>query len=222
MFNWLFWLMLFVAGLEWIADWKDWRTIRYITKPGALILLLAWFTQVGQWQGPLEWFGVGLIASLVGDIALLLPPRFFLTGLGAFFLAHIAYIIGFSSQPLVLQWGGLVPVVVIGGVFTALNGQIRHGLKAQGKTSLTLPAMAYAVILSIMWLMALSTFMRPQWSFGPAMLVSLGATLFLISDSTLALNRFVRPIRYGNLVVMVTYHLAQILITIGVLQQFAK
>ncbi len=37
----------------------------------------------------------------------------------------------------------------------------------------------------------------------------LGAALFLLSDSLLAWNRFVRPIAWAPVAVMVSYHLAQ-------------
>ena len=42
-----------------------------------------------------------------------------------------------------------------------------------------------------------------------------GAAFFVVSDTVLALNRFVRPIRHGNLAVIVTYHLAQGLLVLS-------
>src|SRR5512144_421577 len=47
------------------------------TKPGTLILLIAWFTQIGDWRGGLLWFGLGLVFSLAGDVLLHLPGKFF-------------------------------------------------------------------------------------------------------------------------------------------------
>ena len=42
-----------------------------------------------------------------------------------------------------------------------------------------------------------------------------GAVLFVVSDTVLALDRFVRPIRHGTLAVHVTYHLAQGLLVLS-------
>ena len=44
-----------------------------------------------------------------------------------------------------------------------------------------------------------------------------GAALFVVSDSVLALNRFVRPIPRGDVAVHVTYHLAQGLLVLSLL-----
>jgi uncharacterized membrane protein YhhN len=48
-------------------------------------------------------------------------------------------------------------------------------------------------------------------------LVGLGASLFVLSDTVLAMGRFVESHRWTRLVVMVTYHLAQVLIVVGLL-----
>ncbi len=69
----LFWGMLLMAGADWLAAWRGWRRVRWVTKPGTLLLLIAWFSQVGGWQGNLFWFGLGLVFSLLGDIFLQLP-----------------------------------------------------------------------------------------------------------------------------------------------------
>jgi len=46
--------------------------------------------------------------------------------------------------------------------------------------------------------------------------------VFFLSDSMLAWNRFVTPISYGRLKVIITYHLGQILIALGRPMQFMK
>ena len=49
------------------------------------------------------------------------------------------------------------------------------------------------------------------------LLVGLGASLFVVSDTVLAMGRFVQERRWTSVVVMVTYHLAQALIVAGLL-----
>jgi uncharacterized membrane protein YhhN len=98
--------------------------------------------------------------------------------------------------------------------------RIRSGLRAREETAMQLPVFGYAFIISLMLLFAVSTLFRPTWETIPAVLVTLGAGLFYVSDSTLAYARFVSPVRAGDFVVMFTYHMAQILIAIGALLQY--
>jgi uncharacterized membrane protein YhhN len=46
-------------------------------------------------------------------------------------------------------------------------------------------------------------------------IAAVGAGLFLVSDTLLALNRFVRPLPHGSLAVHMTYHLAQGLLVVS-------
>jgi uncharacterized membrane protein YhhN len=68
----------------------------------------------------------------------------------------------------------------------------------------------YTVVIAFMtwaawgrWQVARST---------PAMLAGLGAVIFLASDTSLALNRFQTKRRWGQLVTLSSYYLAQLLI----------
>lgn len=65
---------------------------------------------------------------------------------------------------------------------------------------LTVPVVAYLVVISVMVISAFGTASAPA---------ILGAGLFYVSDTTLAWNRFVEARRSGPLAVMVTYHLGQ-------------
>ena len=60
------------------------------------------------------------------------------------------------------------------------------------------------------------------WNASAALLVSLGAFLFYISDIILAWNKFVSPIQHGRIYNIAAYHLGQILLIAGVVAQFGK
>jgi uncharacterized membrane protein YhhN len=77
------------------------------------------------------------------------------------------------------------------------------------------------VVVRLMVFSAVLTWLRPDWSYQAAALVSMGGLLFYVSDSVLAYNRFGSPVRYGRVIVISTYHLAQIAITAGVLTRLA-
>ena len=81
-------------------------------------------------------------------------------------------------------------------------------LAREGGPALGGAVTAYMVVIGAMVVTA--------WATGHP-LVALGATVFMVSDAVLALDRFVRARRFGSLAVMVTYHLGQVLIVLGVL-----
>ncbi len=99
--------------------------------------------------------------------------------------------------------------------------QIVAGLSVKGQRKLIGPVIAYGVVITLMLLSAMLTLFRPEWKTTPAALVSLGAMLFFFSDAILAWNKFVSPIKNGRVLNMVTYHLGQIGLIVGVVLQLA-
>ena len=79
-----------------------------------------------------------------------------------------------------------------------------------------LPVTIYMVVISLMILSALLCLTKTDWRFNAALLVSLGGGMFLLSDFLLALQHFGRPIVKGHVMVMMTYHMAQLAIIAGV------
>ncbi|MEN4042669.1 MAG: lysoplasmalogenase [Anaerolineaceae bacterium] len=213
----VFWTAAALAVSDWAATGFGWRKVRLLTKPATLLVLIAWFLQAG---GPF-WFSLGLIFSLAGDILLMLPARFFLGGLAAFLLAHVAYIIGFGLLPLPLHWGALLALIaVIGAGYFSMH-KIRKGVCSNPASQKMLaPIMGYSLVISLMLLAALLTLMRPEWPLHAALFASAGAALFFISDSVLAYSRFCGPLYAGRLIVMVTYHLAQFSIALAAVMAF--
>ena len=74
--------------------------------------------------------------------------------------------------------------------------------------TLSAPVAVYTLVIGAMAITA--------WFTGEP-LIALGATIFVASDATLSVTRFVRPWRHGHLAVMITYHVGQALIVLGVL-----
>ena len=81
------------------ADRNRMRRYAYVFKPltKVLLLLIAVFAA----RGNVSVYGLAIIAgivfSLVGDVALMLPRKQIIIGMGGFLVAHVAYIISFSS-----------------------------------------------------------------------------------------------------------------------------
>ena len=224
LFTSFFWLAVGLSAADWLTTvWEGVRPaaqrIRWLTKPAAMLAIAVWFSLSGGWRGELFWFGAGLVFSLLGDI-FLLPRGLFLAGMGAFFTAHLFYIIGFSRSPLQFSWLLLVGLLVLLPIFILFIRVLRASLKKHHQEGMILPVTLYALIICLMVLAAFSTLFRPAWGPLPARLVTVGAALFLVSDGALAVNRFVRTMRWGDPLVMVTYHVAQMFIATGALTAF--
>ena len=213
-------IALIVAILDWIAVAKKLKNLEYFAKPGVMIVLLVWLWSVSGFSGYIVWFALGLAFSLAGDVFLMLPREQFIAGLIAFLLAHIAYIIGFNDTLPPFTLISLVMAIVIGITAARVYRGIASGLVVSNNSNLQIPVLAYTIVISLMLLSALLTLTRPEWSLVSALLASAGAVLFFLSDAFLAWNKFVTPVGNGNLIVIITYHLGQILITVGAATHF--
>ncbi len=199
-----------------LAIWGEYRKSRwqvYIFKP-LTTLLIIWIAL----NGPLDpvvnynWLYkwlivVGLISCLGGDVFLMLPERFFIAGLVSFLIGHLFYIAAFVGDGgfhLALGW--LLPLVVYGlVVYWLLHA---HLGKMRG------PVIVYVLaILTMAWqgLGRWSALNTPG-----AMAAAAGALFFVISDSTLALDRFRQKFISARLIVLSTYWAAQFLIAYSV------
>ena len=209
------------AALESLALWKYWLKLEYIAKPGVMVALFLWlFTSAGL-NGALLWFGLGLIFSLAGDVLLMLSlERFFLIGLVAFLLAHLAYVIGFNIPLPEFSFWGIVFAVMVSLGGARIIRRILDALASKGQARMRTPIIIYSTVISIMLLSAMIKLMDLTWDANAALLVSGGAFLFYISDIILAWNKFVAPIQHGRIYNIAAYHLGQIMLIAGVIAQF--
>jgi len=219
--QYLLWLFFLAALGNWLSVSKQWKRLEYLTKPAAILTLLAWLWSVSGFEGYLAWFAAGLAFSLAGDIFLVLPKERFIAAWLAFLSAHICYVIGLNPTFLPINLASLLLAVVVGLVAFRLVSVILRGLKSSGDTRLQAPIILYGFVISVMLLSALLTLVRSNWFEGPALMVSAGAILFFVSDAALALNRFTAPIRQGRLIIMSTYHIGQALIITGSFLHYA-
>lgn len=216
----LLWIALGIALLDWIAVGKQWKGLEFFAKPGVMLLMLVWLWSLGGFSGQMTWFAIGLGLSLCGDIFLMLPREQFLAGLAAFLGAHVAYLIGFNPTLPPVNPVSLALAIMVGLTAARLYRAIAIGLATSGNRKLHVPVLIYSTVISLMLLSALLSLARQEWGPIPALMVSFGAMLFFLSDGILAWNKFVRPLRYGKLVTIITYHLGQVLIATGAAGHF--
>ncbi|MFN8035329.1 MAG: lysoplasmalogenase [Acidimicrobiia bacterium] len=198
------WTLLALAAVAAVVDWyavaRGAAGLEYVAKPATLLLLIGVAITLDPTHADQRaWFAVALVCSLAGDVFLMLPSDWFVAGLASFFLAHVAYVGGFSRH------GGsagsvalaTVPVVVV-AAFLAVK--YVRALRARDEARLVGPVLAYVAVIAAMVASALA------WGDTVA---ALGALLFMASDAMIGWNRFVRAFSWAPVAIIVTYHLGQ-------------
>jgi uncharacterized membrane protein YhhN len=215
----LFYCALAAAALNWLAVAKKWRYLEYITKPGTMLLLLGWVWQHSYFRGELSWFALALFFSLLGDVFLMLPRQLFIAGLVAFLCAHTAYIRGLLATPE-LNLATLLIVLIVAIPAFQVYRRVAAELERPEEKRLKIPVLIYTVVIALMVISALLTMNRFWWPIIPSLLVSAGALLFFISDTWIVWDRFVSPLRWRDLRVMISYHLGQFGLILGAVLMF--
>ena len=199
-------LVLLVILTSSVHIWAEYRGPRwhvYIFKP--LTMVFIWLIAIlGQATLPFYKYMIiaGLVFSMAGDVFLMLPSDRFVAGLVAFLVAHLFYIVAFMSDISTLIWWPLIPIVTYGIVIYIILAPYLGKLKP--------PVIIYIVVILVMAWLAWERW--SQTSQSGAFLAYVGAILFVISDTILAINRFrgaFKPARFLNLI---TYFAAQCLI----------
>jgi uncharacterized membrane protein YhhN len=200
-------LVLAVAFGNWAAVASENQGLEYVCKPAVMLLLIALALAVDPRDPAARtWFVVALVCSLAGDVFLMLPKDLFVFGLGAFLLAHGAYVAGMLADG-VQAARLLAGIVVVAIGILVLGTQIVRAAFA-AERSLALPVMAYIGVISAMVVAAVGT--------GEPLAIA-GATLFYASDALIGWNRFVRPTTWAPLTVMITYHLGQSVLVLSLI-----
>jgi uncharacterized membrane protein YhhN len=135
---------------------------------------------------------------------------FFILGLVSFLLAHVFFILYYvrsSGTPSPVKWKRkpllMLLFVMYGLGFAAYLNPYLGALRV--------PVFAYAAVLVSMNISALNRFGKVAPD--NFRLVIAGALFFTLSDSLLAVNKFVHPLPLAGIAIMITYALAQYLIT---------
>ncbi len=159
-----------------------------------------------------------LVFSWIGDVLLLFSNRheaYFISGLIAFLISHIVYIITFSKQLKIrnrknkaIFWIGVTVIIVYLMTMLAILSPSLGDFK--------IPIFIYALVLSTMLLFAFKGFLI--WKEPANWYILVGAIIFVSSDSILAFDKFYlsASIIQAPFLIMVTYLVAQYLIVKGI------
>lgn len=146
---------------------------------------------------------LALFFAFWGDVFLMFVnknPVFFLMGLGSFLVMQLLYIYIFklfNFSDLMAKWPytGFIVIIAFGLIFFLYPnlGEMK------------VPVFIYFLAILIMVLSAIVFWKRNNES----RIVLLGAFIFMISDSLIAINKFKFELPYSGFLIMVTYILAQ-------------
>jgi uncharacterized membrane protein YhhN len=211
-----FWIILFIVILltDLFAVYTGNETLRYITKPLLMPLLIIYFlAETNSFTSPLKkWIMLALVFSWAGDLLLMFESifsNFFIFGLIAFLIAHIFYILFYENiirkEGLNKNYWWFLPVIIY---YIALIYLLSPHLG-----DMKLPVRIYGIVICYMLIQALQAGRIKD--LGAATLMIGGAVLFITSDSILAINKFYESFEYAGIAIMLTYGIAQLLVILG-------
>lgn len=169
--------------------------------PMILIILFALSTRI---RSPRYYVLVctGLVFCAIGDYTL----QWFIIGLISFLIGHIFYIAAFSEgkehvpnrvKAILLFYGAFMAIWIC----STLSSEI----------VLAIAVLAYiSVILAMGWMSCKTG----------SLYAKIGALSFILSDSILAVNKFITDIPFSHELIMVTYYSAQIFISLSITQYY--
>jgi uncharacterized membrane protein YhhN len=200
-------LALAAAALAIFFDARGrWRLV-YIFKPLAMIAIIALAISAQDPRPRYQaWILAGLGSSLVGDVFMMLRNKRFLEGLTSFLAAHVFYIIAFLPKGNSrLHFGTLLPFLIYAlfmmRILAPYLGKMRP------------PVYVYVIALTAMAALAAERYVEAGG--GKALSAFAGALLFVVSDSVLAANRFVKRFPAAQAVILSSYFAAQVLIALS-------
>lgn len=183
--------------------------LRLISKPLIVASLIIWYVSCVKYrQRPLVL--CALIFSLFGDILLLFGGAvFFIYGVGAFLLAQICYALYFRRFG---NFRGRKDK--LSSTFVVLIAAVFYFYLYPHLGDMKIPVLLYTVALTAMIVFAVVQRL--------SVLIAIGSIFFMISDMSLAVQKFVLTDVNLDVFIMTTYCLAQYLMVKGIIDGQTK
>lgn len=232
-------LYIAIAAAEVFSEVSGNSTLRFFTKPLLMVLLIAFYVQ--RAAKPLSGIHKLMITafafSWVGDVALMFVPNnesdtvlmgiaknpnYFLVGLVGFLITHVLYTVAFSKVAL-QSAEALLPkklwvFIPLAVYMVALLSMLVPAINSNELTKpFLIPVLVYSSAIATMVVFAINRFKRVNDS--SFAMVFGGALLFMISDSIIAINKFMHPFQTAGIFIMVLYIAGQYFIAKGMLAQ---
>jgi len=199
-------IIIILTSLAIVAKQSGKRKFYYVLKPLTLLLIIA--IPLLEFRDEYSTYAyliiTGLVFSLLGDLYLLFPEKYFTNGLYSFLVAHILYILAFNQGVSTYCYAFLLPIIVYIFIVTNYLKPKLGGMKY--------PVFGYILIISTMLFSALNM----DFQFGEISFVAIGAILFTISDTTLAFNKFYKKFYLAEPITLSSYFIAQLFFAMSI------
>ncbi|NNK07125.1 MAG: lysoplasmalogenase [Myxococcales bacterium] len=197
------WMTVLGLAVLLYGEWRDRPGLRAAGKPFAslgFIVAALGFGALESRYGKIVL--LGLILGAIGDVCLLgSAKRYFIAGLVAFLLGHVAYVVAFAGLPLdataALLSAALIAVLMV----VIARWVFPHAPDMRG------PIGAYMLVISAMCVVAVGA-----GGAGAPWMVPVGALMFTASDIAVVRDRFVSRGFVNRLWGLPLYYAAQLII----------
>lgn len=215
-------LFITVAILEVLGEIIDNSFLIFFFKPLLMPLLLAWYISVSKVnnKSTRKSIIIALLFSFIGDTLLLfaeINELYFLLGLGAFLIAQLTYAFTFNKDRIKGKMTRGYPIAILilfGSYIQILFMSIYSKLN-----DFTIPVIIYATTVTLMGVTAafrLNSVHEKSYH-----LTFIGAILFIISDTVIAIDKFSynNLLPFASILIMSLYIVGQFLIVKGLLKK---
>ncbi len=194
-------LFLIISCADIYATIYEHRVLELIFKPLiTCVLAVLYLVSVTK---PNFWFISALFFAFWGDVLLMFPENYFVLGLLSFTVMHLIYIKLIAGYlPKIKMTTKLISLGMFFLYFAGIIYVIKSNLK-----ELFIPVIVYGLIISTFGTVSLLNYMKNKVTENLWLLI--GALIFIISDSVLALYKFHSPAPILSPIIMITYITAQ-------------
>lgn len=199
--------MIFSVG-NWWAVHASKKLLQYVCKPLATVGFLATAIAIADAESvPQTWRIIAFVFCLLGDVFLMLPRDAFVPGLASFAIAQICFAVSLLNED-VTTLRLLIGLAIVGPATLILARRFIRFILVAGHKDLVIPVMVYMIVIAAMATSAIAA----------ATAVGIvGAIFFMLSDSLIAEQRFVKERSWQPVGIMVTYHVALAGLALGLL-----
>lgn len=210
----LTWLFFSVSFLDIIGVILQDSWLQLIFKPLIMpSLILLYLVRV---KGRNYWYVAAMFFSFLGDVFLLDKNNMFLYGIAAFLITQLLYVLiiakGLTRSDFKTKALALLPFLIF---FIGLINILKDGLG-----EFLIPVIIYGLAISIFGFVSLLNYLLKKDQASLSLLI--GAVLFILSDSMIALHKFYESQAIYPAAIMITYIAAQFLIFGYMIKQSEK
>ena len=211
-------LFLIVSVTEIVAALNGNKIVVYFAKP-LILLSIIFYVQLTRNERNvrgLPFFFVGLFFALSGDIFLMIQKKdLFIPGLASFLVMQVLYACSFYLDHRQKLISSLAIIRLAPFILFAL---VLYFILQPHLSGMVMKIAVGIYALSIATMVWMSLLRKGHVSNQSFLLVFAGAIFFMISDSVIAIDKFIAAVPLNTIWVMSTYCLAQYLIVMGFLK----